>query len=361
MRKARYTILIVSFLIGGSLYGVHSYNLEIVEQFVQEAKDKRTLLEGSRTVWGLWREGSASLYYEKKKINCHKNLKGNGSCNQSFLECSLKSIPIKVMKKGSSRINFIELSNITRSADGSNYPLEGTEVILSYKKQNLSILLENSCSKLFLPKRIYGFGVETNPEASHRFDNFQQDLFIDKKMTPSKGMTLMEMKNSCASRGMQLLEGHLLDAASFHPVDLKNNRPKYFIRPRLPWTRKYKTEFVAQAKNNKNFKFELKFCDFLYSKECRGLENKSFPSWMGLKNPLGGLVEIVRNVEFPSKNLVPSSKYFRVQSKWHSLGLRSLWRGGGFGERDFEIRPEGIEDFKSLETGFRCMQEVWNK
>lgn len=358
MRKAKIIISLIAALASIAIFGWFFYENQITEHFVQEGKDKKVLLGTSNEIWELWRNGRNSSLYRGESNSCPSAQFEQDKCNQKLLKCVLKNHPFKIMKKGSSRVRVKKVDKITRLKSGELAPLEGARVVLEYGVSELTLFLDANCSKLYLPQRIYGYGKEANPDPSHRFDNFERHIFIDKNVTQSKGETLEEMKLSCNKRGMQLLEGHILDAAVFHPVDLKNNRPQNFLRPKLPWTRYFKSEFVSKAQKDKKFKFEEKFCNFLYSKECKTVKNISLPSWMGLSNPLGGFIEVIRNIEDSKMPLVPSSVYFPIHSKWHLLGLRERWDGESFDKNDFDLKVD-LEDYKKLETGYRCMQEVW--
>ncbi|MBK24152.1 MAG: hypothetical protein CME70_09150 [Halobacteriovorax sp.] len=367
MRKAKpkFLFTIMSLLVGAGIgvFGYLGYQKSITDQFVQEGEDQLKLLEASSKVWSVWRKGIYSELYKEASKECPVEEYGeNTKCNQKLLNCVLKNSSISPSLKGVGKIKLGKAETVSREVHGRMAPLDGVRLNISLRDSKLSILLENSCDKIFLPKRIYGFGPDKNPKSEFRFDNFERLIFIDKNLSSAKGKTIAQMKRVCASRGMQLLESHILDAAAFHPVDIRNNRPQEFLRPKLPWSRNYKSEFPYKAQTDKKFKFESKYCDYLYSKECIGKKDTSLPSWMGLKNPLGGKMEVVRNIKFEDQVLVPSSIYFSVESLWHQLGLRAMWNGKSFDKRDFVFSKLGapaLDDYSNLELGFRCMQEVW--
>lgn len=358
MRTAKYIFLTAFSVALALIGGWFMYKNHITEQFIQEGQERKILLSKSEDIWDLWRNGRKAALYNDLSNSCTLAKIKNDKCNQELLECVLKNNPLKVMLKGAPKVEVSKIEVISRFQNGEYAPIEGSRVVLTHGSAHLTLFLEKSCSKIYLPQRIYGFGPDQNPDANHLFDTFNRNIFIDKKANPSKGLSISQMKQRCNERGMQLLESHLLDAAAYHPVDLKNNRPLNLLRPKLPWTRRFKTEFVAKAQKDKKLKFENKFCSFLHSKECVTQENISLPSWMGLVNPLGGSIEVVRNIEKRSMRLVPSSIHFDIHSEWHLLGLRSSWDGESFDKSDFELKID-LDDYKKLETGYRCMQEEW--
>lgn len=345
MRKAKSFSLLIFFIVLLGAPGLYFViENQKADQFVQEAKDKLLLLESSERVWSIWKKGIHSPHYNKF---CDSKVIRDGRCSTEVLRCVLEKDPLKVFLKGGGRISLNGLSQLSQRINGGQAPGEGTRVVLSYGEAQLSLFLEKSCHKIFLPQRRYGFGEKRNPDIDERFDNFKRLIFIDKFMTHMGEFSIERMADQCHSRGMQLLESHMLDAASFHPVDLKNTRPQEFLRPPFPWGRGTKNEFLYKAQKNSEFKFEERFCDFVFTKECVGKENESLPSWMGLKNPLGDRVEVVRNVLIPDENIVPSSSEYPIHSKWHRLGMRA------------NIENLDRDEVSKYKFGFRCMQEVW--
>ncbi len=366
LSKVRLTPL-KKFFIGGLvifiLLFVYSLKKSSKRDYILKSNYHLKLLKSSKKIWSVWRKGPYSDLYKEAVKECPLDkFEGKLNCNLNFLNCVLNNSSISSEKKGVGKLSHSEAVSVQREEYGDLSPIDGVRLNLSLDKTKITILLEDNCDKLFLPKRIYGFGAEVNPPKQSRFDNFERLIFVDKNLSSAKGKTVAQMRKLCASRGMQLMESHILDAAAFHPVDLRNNRPLEFLRPKLPWSRNYKSEFPYKARFDKKFKFKDKYCDYLYSKECSEKKDTSLPSWMGLKNPLGGKVEVVRNIRFKDQILVPSSTYFTVDSLWHQLGIRALWNGEGFEKRDFNFSKMGapvIENLSELNLGFRCMQEVW--
>lgn len=353
MRKANSTILIMCLCLIAGLASFYYWS-QLPDQNVQEAKIKKELFKTSEKIWSVWTKGYESKIYKGMLKSCpQKDFGLDGRCNQALIRCigSQLSEKIEVREVVSKAISLAKSEN-------SFFEI--------YKEGvSISIELKSHCNKLYLPQRIYGMGAAKNPDPSMRFDNFDRHIFLDKKLTVTSRTTLEQMKNICAKRGMQLVESHILDAASFHPVDLKNNRPQELLRPPLPWTRSYKSEFVYKASHDKDFKFNEEYCDYIVTKECENSSSSSLPSWMGIKDPLGGVIEVVWNPHSQKAVLVPSSTYFPLKSKWHRLGLRADWGGESFDIRDFDFGKkedtpdELLFEGKGLVMGFRCMQEVW--
>lgn len=352
-------ILLPSLLLLGSGLWFYS-NYVNTDEKAQELLVKKEVLKNAEHVWDLWINGTDSKLFSRSPKACELKANQNGRCDTELLKCLLPKLDLQIKTKNKNKISFFEIEKIDKSSLGKIAPREGAKVVMGFEDVKITLLLEKSCQKIFLPKRNYGYGTKKNPPWDERFDNFERNIFLDAELIPSEGRDLIGMQDFCAKRGMQLLESHLLDAAAFHPVDLRNNRPKYFLRPPLPWTRNFKGEYIYAAQNDPSFEFKIKYCNFIYTKECVKLENSSLPSWMGLKNPLGSLIEVVRNPHDPKKILVPSSTYYTVFSKWHKLGLRAGWSGSSWDSGQFDFSPfkaPDEEEFKNLKLGFRCMQE----
>jgi len=363
MTKAK-SLYLILFVIGLGFLAFYFYHIKNKRShYLEQADDQLVLLKASEKVWSVWRKGEFSELSRETLKECPKeNFSKDLKCNIEYLNCVLTNSSIESNLKGVGKIKVGPGKHVSRETYTHLAPASGVRLSLGLRSSSLTLMLEDNCEKIFLPNRIYGIGSEKNPPLNLRFDNFERSIFIDKNTTTGNGKSIDQMRAVCASRGMQLLDSHILDAAAFHPVDLRNNRPQEFLRPKLPWTRNYKSEFPYKAQKNKNFKFDMKYCDFLYSKECINESDASLPSWMGLRNPLGGKIEVVRNVLFKDQVLVPSSIYFSVESLWHQLGVRAIWNGKSFENRDFNFLEFGapkVENFKELQLGFRCMQEVW--
>lgn len=331
------------------------------ERKTQELLNKNLLYNRAEQVWDLWKNGKDSKIYANLDLNCKTQIQGKNRCSVELLKCLKTQKSEDLDLKTNPFVVFHTIEEFQKNISGFN---EGARVVIGIEEVKITILLESSCHKIFLPKRNYAFGFRKNPDWTKQFDNFERNIFIDKEMTEVKGRTIVQLQEHCARRKMQLLESHILDAASIHPVDLRNNRPKYFLQPPLPWTRNFKSEYVYSAQSDQNFLFESKYCNFIYSKECKGEENTSLPSWMGLRNPLGSLMEVVRNPIQPDQKLIPSSTYYSVESKWHHLGKRANWTGTSYHRDEFSFAPLKSpvdENFDQLDLGFRCMQEEFLK
>jgi hypothetical protein len=355
-------ILFPAMLLMGIGYWFYG-NYSNPDKIAQELLIKKELLKKTEVVWDLWVNGKEAKLFKESK-DCHAKAAGDGRCSIDLLNCVLPKSNLRIDRKGKNKVEFFKIEPANSKRVWNYTSPVGSRVVMGILETKLTLFLESSCNKIFLPKRHYAIGPKKNPGLLDQFDNLQSNIFIDKEMTEAQGRLILDMKDHCAKRGMQLLESHILDAASFHPVDLRNNRPKYFLQPPLPWTRNFKSEYIYSAQNDENFMFEKKYCNFIYSKECKDFQNESLPSWMGLKNPLGSLIEVVRNPIEPKKKLIPSSIYYSIHSKWHSLGKRASWSGDSYhrDEFDFSLFKNPVEEkFEELKLGFRCMQEEFLK
>lgn len=231
---------------------------------------------------------------------------------------------------------------------GTFLPSFGYEMRLRFKEFPESILtfsMENSCSDVYLPKRKYAYGEEAKSEILE-WDNLDANLFVDKFLVsnrdirewneaaslkikfepdklamPATRLSLEEMRNYCAFRGKRLLEAHVFDAARFLPTDMSDTEPIKVKRGPYYWTKETKMTFLHK-KDKKLLNPEN--CHYAYVAECERITPfdpyYASPTWMGVNQALGGMMEVYRNPLFPEKNLKLSSYHFALDSKNHVVG-----------------------------------------
>ena len=156
------------------------------------------------------------------------------------------------------------------------------------------------------------------------------------------------MEDYCSYFGKQVLEARYFDAATFLPMDLNDTIPKKNNRSPYYWTKK-RSEFKAD-------------CNLLFAEECLTKKsnriNNINPSWAGITDSMGGVLEAFRNPIDPESNLKASSFYFNFKSPWHKLGFRAHWDGEGFDLRHFDFKGLNPEkNVNKFQVGFRCMRE----
>lgn len=245
---------------------------------------------------------------------------------------------------------------------------------LNDQKETLfSLLLGQTCNQVKLPQKIYSFGIKQGEE--QLWDNFGQNILIDKyyvnqyqyemwkkhnykindkSFHPILNLTLKEMNDYCLSLGRELLISRVLDAASFYPTNYEHSG--YLFKSVYYWMkgRKGLKENVDQTQ-----------CSRIYTEECldkfpQGEFQYSDASWVGLANPLGSEMEVVNNLINPKGNLVVSSKYLKVDSFWHKIGLRAHWSGENYDEKEFDFVEASLNRYVRVTppkgVAFRCMQ-----
>lgn len=361
------------------------------ERFVQEKAAFERLIQNSSEIHRLWTEGEDSREWNSWKKECLQLKNINSSFDESLLRCNpmliecldslKKKSDYRFLKHGEKEdkiYRYVTRSNSAHIKVSNPGYLFTLQDIQSGKK--LDILLEDNCREVFLQNRAYAYGEEVQGKDAedYRFDNFNQNIYIDRNLVtnaevndwidfgnpeftkglvkksgddlflPATELLYDQMLNYCSFKGKQLLLAHYFDAATFLPMDLnevlpdKNNRSPYY------WSKK-RADFKAD-------------CNLIYAQECPARKpyqlNATSPTWAGLTDAMGGVMEAFRNPIDPESNLKASSFYFNFKSQWHRLGFRAGWDGQGFSLRHFDFRgfnPEiAIEKFQ---VGFRCMRE----
>lgn len=366
------------------------------DQFVQEKAALSRLLQNSSEIHRIWNEGEDSREWLRVKKDCLNYYKIKDSfdesllrCNPMLLQCFAQFVPklnFHFVRPESNQRNQKLYRYLTKSnsahvgMDSAGYFFT-MEDNVSHKR--LDLFLADQCQEVYLQNRAYAYGEElTGKEslstADYRFDNFGQNIYIDRHLItnfeindwidfgnpeftkglekkegnelflPATHLFYSQMENYCSFKGKQVLLAHYFDAATFLPMDLSETIPKKNSRSPYYWTKK-KSEYKSD-------------CSLLYAQEC--LEKKAFqlnstsPTWAGVMDSMGGVFEVFRNPIDPESNLKASSFYFNFKSPWHKLGFRAEWDGDGFDLRHFDfkgINPDAsVEKFK---VGFRCMRE----
>ena len=301
-------------------------------------------------------------------------------CNPLFLKCLFrgnhsfefeqKGLPYKIISK--SQINFL----------APDYALE---VWIKIENEKRKVWLEDTCSSIYLPQRIYGYGKRPKKGKDFFWDNFGFHWFIDRRQVtvrevlewleqtgqralredslsrslqdhyrPATGLYPDEMKAYCRFRGKQLAKAHLLDAAFFLPPDLENPLLPPYLRGAYPWRRRRQLQKIIIGTDS---------CLNILGKECREKLKiveafSSSPTWTGVFQALGGVPEFVQNPIRPKRNINISSYYFSAKSRAHAIGERISWNGRSFDPRHFSFKTLPFpEDVERVHVGFRCARK----
>jgi hypothetical protein len=383
-------------LTGAILWQKSGAKKEKPDQFIQEKESLNRLLQNSSEIHRIWTEGEDSREWSLLKTQCLKYYGITSSFDESLLRCN----PMLLQCNGlfNKKLNYhfvkpeLEKDNkkLYRSMTKSNSNHVGLNlsgylftIEDNISRKRLDLFLADSCQEVFLENRAYAYGEELIGKAAretedYRFDNFGQNIYIDRHLVTNaeindwidfgdpghtKGLVKKEsnelflpaihllyaqMENFCSFKGKQMLLAHYADAASFLPMDLTEILPKKNTRSPYFWTKK-KNEFNPD-------------CNLIYAEDCLTKKpfqlNSTGPTWAGIMDPTGGVLEIFRNPIDPESNLKASSFYFNFKSPWHKLGFRAKWDGEGFDLRHFDFRGINPEQtVESFQVGFRCMRE----
>lgn len=387
-------LLICAVILGAGAWYFLSTRKESTnpDRFVQQKSALLRLIQNSSEIHRLWNEGEESREWSLIKAACLKHLGVTAAFDESLLRCQplllqchalfSKNLNYKILKNDLHEGLFYKYMTKASSAY-SGLREAGTAITIEDKqtKRTLDIFLADQCQEVYLEQRAYAYGepVDSGEGEDYRFDNFNRHIYLDLHLVtnaevnewirfgnpditrglkerkgndlflPATDLTYQQIENYCSFKGKQVMMAHFFDAATFFPMDLAELVPKKNLRSPYYWTKK-KSEFKAD-------------CDLFYSKECLSKKpyrmNSISPSWAGLQDSMGGVLEVFRNPIDPESNLKASSFYYEAKSPWHKLGFRASWDGEGFDFRNFDFRA--INPFAAIDkfqVGFRCMREV---
>ena len=385
-------ICAVFFSVGFGVYEIYFKNRKIPDQFIQDKAAIIRLIESSSEIHRVWIEGEDSKEWNLMRAQCLKEYSLSQQFDESLLRCHpilLECFEKFYMKKNFNLQPFSEFNELhyrymTKSNNSyRNLREVGALVTIqdNESKKTMNVFLEDTCHETYLEQRAFAYGeqVEIKDGIDYRFDNFDRHFYLDTHLVtnsdintwikfgnsdftkglkeksgddlflPATDLLFNQMENYCSFKGKQVLQAHLFDAATFLPMDLEEKIPKKNNRSPYYWTKK-----ASEYKSD---------CKLIYSKECLNKYgyrlNSIEPTWSGLNDSMGGVLEAFRNPIDPDSNLKASSFYFDSKSSWHKLGFRAGWDGDGFHLRNFDFR--GLNPYVTLETfqvGFRCMREV---
>lgn len=385
-------MLLCAVLVAGAsaYYTFFNQKRKKPDHFIQDKAGLLRLLKNSSEIHRLWNEGEESREWKEMKLACQSHFNFGNDFDESLLRCHPilieclalfgKNLDYKINKNEefNKYYRYISKSNTAHVGLSESGILVEIEDLITQKK--LDLFLKDNCHEIYLEQRVYAYGEppESKDAPDYRFDNFDRHIYIDKHLVtnseindwidfgnedftkgimkksggdffmPAVDLNEAQMENFCSFKGKQLLLAHFFDAATFLPMDLKDINPKKNDRSPYYWTKK-KSEFKED-------------CNLFYAKECTSKKsfrlNSAGPTWSGLMDPMGGVLEAFRNPIDPDSNLKASSFYFDFKSSWHKLGFRAKWDGEGRDVRNFDFR--GFNPFLAIDkyqVGFRCMRE----
>ena len=251
----------------------------------------------------------------KNKVYYHSNYL---NCNPLHFQCLLESNrSLSLNKKKYELVSFL--------LDRRGNP------IVSYQRNSYlyKVKLFDTCRTSLLPENKYSSGLKGE---DFIWDNINQKIYIDKnyrtnldveiwsgeylgeRYLPNTSLDLQRKKKYCQSIGGQLLQSHVLDAASFFFEEDRS----YFNKYPYPWSkrrRELKKEIMSRD------------CSNMYTKECiqkRELKHGEAIgiSWMGIYNVLGNYPEVVDNKFVDGLDLHLSSSLYGWNHFSHQVGER---------------------------------------
>ncbi len=374
--KRRFILIGIFALLFLLIVGIWPKSTKKTERFVQDSNELAELVKKSSEIQRIWWEGEDSSIWSEVKEQC-LNLYGiKNSFDESLMRCNpmLLNCMNLFSKKWKDSIDENIFLTSAQMGLGGGYQVK----LLGKNNRHLNILLKDFCHESFLEEKTYAYGEmpKKNEGEDFLFDNINQKIYLDKHLVtkreyqdfqkasgqisneratgdelflPIDNISLQDMHNYCLFKGKELMNAHIFDAATFLWND---NSPgsKWLRRSAYYWT--------------KNLKSKIESCDQVFTKECIGSHvykiNSISPSWAGLQDSMGGVMEVFKNPIEPDKNLKVSSFYLSRSSIWHALGKRAKWTGEGNDLRYFDLEDAEIDPgLTSIRVGFRCMRRVW--
>ena len=357
-----------------------------------------------------WEQGDQENLYVQRKLTCPDLIFNSDlvdseflKCNPNYLECFLQGKAgsatdiIHKIKDKKYQIEFLKQENkFVKVTPEDSVQLKIR--VPGLVTHTMLVEFENTCRDSYLPQRIYSAGIKG--EERYTWDNFATHIYVDRFYVsnqdvyfwlqthpeiqqlfnipigkdsrywffPSTNLSLKQRHLYCQSYGKQLLQSHVLDAASFIPPNQNDSRPKFIYKHPYPWTKKSRSEFLSIAKANSDYVLTKNDCAKANIKGCDKLAPYKFyatntATWMGIYFPLGHYMEVVDNKFDSFQNLKASSFYFGPDSIWHEIGMRAHWDGEGMelGHFSFVTSRDDKENYPpigsdKLQVAFRCMR-----
>lgn len=286
-------------------------------------------------------------------------------CQPEYFSCFLKS---KI-----NNLTGLKLNRIIQKGSRS------ISAEFSYQDKKLQLNFNDICRDVYLPKKVYVSGPKEKNELI--WDNFSYSVFVDRFLVtqfevnqwarsinredlinderysllkPARNVTRKDQIQFCLSIGKQLLQSHILDAASFYNTTVGEGIDQRNYKSHLPWTRR---NIRLETSNLTD-----KDCARLFSRECEiygyVYHNTRNTSWIGIHQVLGGDLEHVINTVDPKDNLKASNMSLARKSTFHAVGQRMYWDGVSF-EKEMLIKNNNLTYLETKDDktniGFRCM------
>ncbi|MCK6593987.1 MAG: hypothetical protein L6Q33_02215 [Bacteriovoracaceae bacterium] len=422
--KLRYGIigLLVGVILITGYVGVFWSDKRDDAQLELDYAEKIALIEAAKEVESLFRDPESHKLWPLFSQDCLKeyNLSEKDgfklACSSEILQCYQQYLKTKnksIFEKNSLKIDFElkfgknQFYKILFPSTSEDINVTGKTIqvkLMSNRKSDLIVNLEDRCHQVYLDERFFAYGENQSDKSLEiTFDTYHKNFFLDKFLVTVKDyndwrendsknyshlkpiidhkkffqpvvhLKKNEMHAYCSFVGKQIMMAHLMDAATFIPFDLRNKQANTFERGSYYWVKKNSEAWVSLAKKKKEDLLTPQNCRLLFGKECAEkfptLNYGDEPSWSGLLQVMGGPFEYLHNPLNEEENLRTSSKYFSVFSEWNKLAKRIFWDGEGHKIAHFRVFEEdkNVEQIpaefsgKELEIGFRCVQQILGK
>lgn len=410
MNKLKLIFSLFLVLVISGLLSVYFYQRAIVQGLIRKADYSRSAILISKKIEKIWREGDRKGLISRSIISCPKvgDLSNVGDsylmCNPKFVSCYLKEKENEFFGRVLGKKSQIKFKTFSKSKDiyqienrkTLSHPLTlDKQIRLSFSfsgdNEEYSLLLDDSCSDIYLPQRIYGYSRPTdrNRSMNWRWDNFGRFIYVDKFLVSnlmvndwidrfnleimknndlSRSATHLkysEMQSFCEAQGKQLLTAQVYDALTIHPGRIENKSPKRSLKYIYPWSRLRIKSFLFKKKKNEEYQLTKKDCLKAYTLDCRKVTPYRFydtrsVSWSGIYQILGGPFEAMRNTVDKKYNVKSSSFYSLASSDKHELGSRLEWDKENHSFKNIiGVDPYINENDKEVfRIGFRCMRNI---
>lgn len=348
-------------------------------------------LEIAHYLQKIWHQGDLDLIKDSScYLKKYQHREDFELCNSDYLECLFTANPHGKTPQG---VEFEVLKTMPHplkqelrytmplSYANSNYP-GGLLLDVREKKSRypFRIHLQENCHQISLPRGFYTYWHSENPHREWSWENIARKVSIDKFLVtrkdfrdwwyfssheqrdifkkkfdwkeyweeknlslPMTKIPLGMMKTFCRHQGKTLMLAHYLEAVAFK---------KQFVEDE---------KFQKQLLKTHSLQMQEQTCLVHFSSECREREERyylfhTYPSWAGLKQYRGGLLEAVHNPIEPQKNLITSSFYFPKNHQFNLYGQKTYWNGRSMKSQDIDGWEDIFTEETELAIGFRCMK-----
>ena len=417
-------LLVILTLIGLRYVAPYLKELSPKDDKLTYKKNVFLIKKSAKVLESLWKTGK--LYGELPQGDCEQYFANQQyssdpyyRCNPYLFQCLFEGkFTRKLSIKHADKEYIIQALPLSRKrffrslspGSSSNLSMEVDAIQLRlYVQENVNttfdLIFENTCHMKSLPLRRFIHGTinyspnpKTNDSRYWTWDNIGRDIFIDKYLVtfrdfkiwidslsieqrplvdipkdpnewrnPVFGVSFDLMTRYCQSRGKQVMQSSIYDAASNYALMVTKPYKEVPERTWFPWGLRQENHFLRKVTDENDFRYlNEKNCKEVYASEClekfkRDVLPVSSPSWIGIQQQFGGYMEAMRNAQHPKKNIFPSSIYIPMSSSWHENGVRGSWNGENDLLSSFSFESglyNNLVKSENIKVGFRCFKDM---